>query len=95
MPRKLNGITRKIASNGASRWATFNATGGGSYCQVSQPTDPVSLTMAAPWFSWGAQAIGKNSISDLEIMAEALRQAIELARKWEADTGKPYGDVLK
>ena len=90
-----NGITREIASNGASRWAHFKVNG----CIIAataQRADAVSLTMESPIVSWtGSGSFGVNQIVHAESQAEALRQAIELAREWEQDAGKPMKEVLK
>lgn len=97
MTRTQNGITCEIDNDGASRWATF-CTGKGAYlCSVQQDADPVNLVMDVCTFSWKSNSPGRffKLINAAELMAEALRQAIELARIWEADAGKPIKDVLK
>ena len=94
MERTQNGITREVASNGASRWAYFTVDGW-EYCKVSQSADAASLTMASCRFHWSCSNPGGDTVIETDLLAEALRQAIELARVWEADAGKPIKEVLK
>ena len=94
MTREQNGITCEVASNGASRWARFTVDGW-EYCKVNQSADAVSLTMASCRFHWSCSNPGGDTIIKADLQAEALRQAIELARVWEADAGTPIKDVLK
>ena len=93
MKRTLNGITCEIASNGASRWARFTVDGW-EYCKVSQNADAVNLTMASCRFHWSCSNPGGDTIIQADLQAEALRQAIKLAREWEQDAGKPMKEVL-
>ena len=97
MTRTLNGITREIDSDGASRWAEFGAENGPHLCSIQQDGNPVSLAMSACTFSWKSNSPTKlfRTIAAAELMAEALRQAIELARKWNEDAGKPIAEVLR
>lgn len=95
MPRELNGVTREFGSDDASRWAHFRI----NQClvaSVNQKADEATLTMASPTASWASSYnFGDNQIVHAELLVEALRQAIALARKWEADAGKPYNKVLQ
>lgn len=89
----INGVTREVNSDNASRWAIFEAEGF-PFCSVSQPVNLADLTMSRVRVYYRAN-FGSGDLESAEQMAEALRQTIELAREWEADAGKPYRDVLK
>lgn len=97
MERTLNGITRETYSDGASRWADFRPENEGYLCSIQQDGNPVNLVMEPCTFSWRSNSPSKKfrTIGAAELMAEALRQAIELAREWNQDAGKPIKDVLK
>ena len=90
-----NGILRDLDSDGASRWATFSKDGT-LLCSIQQDNGPVSLVMSPCTFSWVSNSPTKlfRLIGAAELMAEALRQAIELARQWDKDAGKPIKEVL-
>lgn len=97
MDRTLNSITREIDGDDASRWAEFGAENGAYLCSIQQDGDTASLTLSSCAFSWKSNSPTRlfRSIAAAELMAEALRQAIELACEWDKDAGKPIKDVLK
>jgi hypothetical protein len=90
-----NSIVRKLGSDGASRWAHFSVNGF-VIVSLTQKADEAMLTMASPAAAWtSSYSFGDNQIAHAELQAEALRQAIELAREWAVDAGRPYKEVLR
>ena len=97
-----SGIIRESGCNGASRWVRFKIANGKYLTGVTQYIDAVTLTMSEPTIGWSdhwrqgsAGQIQRTRLTDAEEMAEALRQAIEIAREWAMDAGRPHREVLR
>lgn len=88
-------ITCRINYNKANRWAEFRLDGSEQNSViVSQYGDAITLTMDDPRVYWNYQPVG-GATHDLAFgVAEMLRKATELARRWSEDTGKPIKEVL-
>ncbi len=89
-----NSITCEIGGDGASRWAHFMA-GEWCYCKVSQSASAITFTLLPCRFSWLSDWTAGDTIAEAVLHTEAMLQAIELARKWDKDAGKPYKEVLQ
>lgn len=91
-------ITTEFGSDDTGRWAWFKINN----CDivgVSQRAkiDRLLADSDSPYLTWANQwklALGEASIEQAELMIEALRQAVELARAWNEDAGKPIKEVL-
>lgn len=97
-----NGIIRESGCNGASRWVWFKNADGRRLAGITQYVDAAMLTIAEPTFSWldhwrqgSTGQMQRARLADAEEMAEALRQAIEIAREWAADAGRSYKEILR
>lgn len=63
-------------------------------CNVHQFSSAVDFNMQTPrigWNSWQSQ----SNTALIRLIAEAFKQAADLADKWAKDTGKPYKEVLQ
>lgn len=97
-----NGIIRESGCNGASRWMWFKNADGRHLADITQYADVAMLTMGDPTIGWSDHwrqgstgQMQRARLVDAEEMAEALRQAIELAREWAVDAGRPHREILR
>lgn len=92
----MNKITCEIARDRASRWAVFKLSNRQGLCSVSQRDDAVAtpIVMAECRISPDVSYWGGLTAGDAELRFEANRQALELAKHWNEDAGKPAKEIL-
>lgn len=95
-------VITETGNDGGSRWVWLKNADGRHLAGITQYADAVTLTMGDPTIGWSDHwrqgstgQMQRARLADAEEMAEALRQAIEIAREWAADAGRPHKEVLR